>query len=452
GARDLADAGGDLARLRGKLRRNCPSRQELLLLRRDLMFWWDRHRFHSKWEKLRTAFDGTVQAVELCRKLQRPRAVVQLHIPKTAGSAMKEWAETAGFRVLDQTQQIKQGDGPYWIGTAGIPGSCRQRVRENRDRNTTWVAVERWLDLPLCDDFQYVVALREPVMRTLHQFSHKLSYFRDFLPSGRLPWYEQIENLEGQLRSLWTYEELGHLLRGRRRSRLLLGKELSANRSLSSERWPVDWLELWMGMSSNYQVRSLAGKGGGAAYLERGELAARRLAAAKRVLAEFDVVLSVGRGGVDRSQEELLWQGLHMESRGHTARIGFPFVSHFKFGDDEPQPFRFNLVNLTWPSRLELQLRNYADRSLVKFAGQLQRLDRIYFAWVEKRVTGTESFLPMAPMVVLGLERFENKYGESPGIMSIMGACAVQASILSILSQTGPATRAAASGQGQPAS
>ncbi|CAE6971963.1 CYP704B1 [Symbiodinium sp. CCMP2592] len=188
GARDLADAAGELALLGGDLLRRCPSRQELLLLRRDLMFWWDRHRLHSKWGRIRTAFDGTVRAIERCRKLQRPHAVVQLHIPKTAGSAMKEWAETTGFRVLEQTQQIKQGDGPYWIGTAGLPGSCRQRVRENRDRNTTWVAVERWLDLPLCDDFQYVVALREPVMRTLHQFSHKLSYFRDFLPSGRLPW------------------------------------------------------------------------------------------------------------------------------------------------------------------------------------------------------------------------------------------------------------------------
>ena len=26
----------------------------------------------------------------------------------------------------------------------------------------TWFSVERWLDLPLCEDFQYVVALRDP--------------------------------------------------------------------------------------------------------------------------------------------------------------------------------------------------------------------------------------------------------------------------------------------------
>eukprot|EP00439_Symbiodinium_sp_Y106_P035864 s4080_g4.t1 len=271
-ARDLADAAGELALLGGDLLRNCPSRQELLLLRRDLMFWWDQHRFHGKWGKVRTAFDGTVRAIERCRKLQRPRAVVQLHIPKTAGSAMKDWAETTGFRVLEQTQQIKQGDGPYWIGTAGLPGSCRQRTRENRDRNTTWVAVERWLDL-----------------------------------------------------------------------------------------WPVDWLELWMGMSSNYQVRSLAGKGGGAAYLERGELAARRLAAAKRVLAEFDVVLSVGRGGVDRSQED-------------TRAMRLP---------EEPE---------------------------VGYENDPEGLVKATLAELPQEIVMYYRMLGVKPR---GLERFENKYGES---------------------------------------
>ena len=45
----------------------------------------------------------------------------------------------------------------------------RQRFWESRLRNVTWFPVERWLDLPLCEGFQYVVTLREPVPRVLHQ-------------------------------------------------------------------------------------------------------------------------------------------------------------------------------------------------------------------------------------------------------------------------------------------
>ena len=40
------------------------------------------------------------------------------------------------------------------------------------------------------------------------------------------------------------------------------------NCSLASTTWLSDWLDLWLGISSNYQVRSLAGAGGGAAFLE----------------------------------------------------------------------------------------------------------------------------------------------------------------------------------------
>ena len=45
----------------------------------------------------------------------------------------------------------------------------RQRFWESRLHNVTWFPVERWLDLPLCEGFQYVVTLREPVPRVLHQ-------------------------------------------------------------------------------------------------------------------------------------------------------------------------------------------------------------------------------------------------------------------------------------------
>ncbi|CAE7552030.1 unnamed protein product [Symbiodinium natans] len=83
-----------------------------------------------------------------------------------------------------------------------------------------------------------------------------------------------------------------------------------------------------------------------------------------------------------------------------------------KMGDGAAHPFRFNSVNLSAPSRLELRLRNHADRSLVKFALQLQRLDRIYFDWVElpQEIVLYYRMLGVKPR---GLERFENKYGES---------------------------------------
>ena len=44
-----------------------------------------------------------------------------------------------------------------------------QRLWESHLNNASWFPVERWLDLPLCEEFQYVVTLREPVPRLLHQ-------------------------------------------------------------------------------------------------------------------------------------------------------------------------------------------------------------------------------------------------------------------------------------------
>ena len=48
-----------------------------------------------------------------------------------------------------------------------FPGE--QRLWESHLNNASWFPVERWLDLPLCEEFQYVVTLREPVPRLLHQ-------------------------------------------------------------------------------------------------------------------------------------------------------------------------------------------------------------------------------------------------------------------------------------------
>ena len=53
----------------------------------------------------------------------------------------------------------------------------------------------------------------------------------------------------------------------------------------------------------NYQVRSLAGAGGGKAYLEDGPKAARRLLGAKAVLEQLDVVLTAGAHGHDAADE-----------------------------------------------------------------------------------------------------------------------------------------------------
>ena len=63
----------------------------------------------------------------------------------------------------------------------------------------------------------------------------------------------------------------------------------------------------------NYQVRSLAGAGGGKAYLEDGPKAARRLLGAKAVLEQLDVVLTAGAHGHDAADETgrvLFWRFL----------------------------------------------------------------------------------------------------------------------------------------------
>lgn len=57
----------------------------------------------------------------------------------------------------------------HWKIPTEMATQGQQRRWESRLRNVTWFPVERWLDLPLCEGFQYVVTLREPVPRVLHQ-------------------------------------------------------------------------------------------------------------------------------------------------------------------------------------------------------------------------------------------------------------------------------------------
>ena len=64
----------------------------------------------------------------------------------------------------DSRQQTPKDSRHHW---SDFPG--KQRVWESHLNNASWFPVERWLDLPLCEEFQYVVTLREPVPRLLHQ-------------------------------------------------------------------------------------------------------------------------------------------------------------------------------------------------------------------------------------------------------------------------------------------
>ena len=61
-----------------------------------------------------------------------------------------------------------------WGAPSFAPGE--QRLWESHLNNGSWFPVERWLDLPLCEDFQYVVTLREPVPRLLHQCLEKTGW------------------------------------------------------------------------------------------------------------------------------------------------------------------------------------------------------------------------------------------------------------------------------------
>merc|ERR1712204_161839 len=86
--------------------------------------------------------------------------------------------------------------------------------------------------------------------------------------------------------------------------------------------------------ASNYQVRSLAGAGCGAAFLESPAAAEKRLGAAAAVLEQLDVVLVVGTGLLRPRQEELL-RTLLQTTQELTARP-WPLVAHMLSPDAAP--------------------------------------------------------------------------------------------------------------------
>eukprot|EP00435_Cladocopium_sp_Y103_P043200 s2893_g12.t1 len=338
------------------------------------MIWWDRNKVLTQWTEVEATFQQALLSVYKCQQKLPVVPVIHLHIPKTAGSSLKKWATLTGYKLHDHYDQTVDGDGAYWMGAPARLGNCKQRLWERHLNNGSWFPVERWLDLPLCEEFQYVVTLREPVPRLLHQFHHFMSCFSK---PQRLQVLQGQPNIEKfipvRLMSLWNYEEL----------KLQIPKQLRGNltsqEAADAIRWPSDWLELWLGMTSNYQVRSLAGAGDGKAYLEDAPKAARRLLGAKAVLEQLDVVLTAGAHGHDAADEMLLKEGLRTPK---PSESGFPFVSHTIFDDQKISPFRFNPLKLSWPVALDLQQRNHADRLLLSYARRLRRLDRIYFRMV----------------------------------------------------------------------
>ena len=285
--------------------------------------------------------------------------MLHVHVPKTAGTSLCSWAERRGLPVARHKESLcwERGDGPYWMGQAGLPASCRQRLSEARGKNFSWNSVERWVDLPLCEGMRYVVALRRPVERTLHQFKHLLMYFQD-LDGYNMKEAKVTRDLFGKL---WRYEEFRGVLlevfgRGARQD-------------------PDDWLDDWLGMSTNYQVRTLAGAGGGEAYTEDAELAEQRLGAAAAVLEQMDVVLVVGddpRSFLQLRQEHLLHRLLDLPILSLSS---FPVRKHnvddiLSAADDwEWQP----------GERRQTWLRNLADARLVAYGRLLEELDGEYF-------------------------------------------------------------------------
>lgn len=88
--------------LADRLQQRCPGRRTLLALRRNLMLWWDRRHVFDSWAQVEVVFRRALVALHKCQQQLPVTPVLQLHIPKTAGSAMKKWANMTGD--LDQLQ------------------------------------------------------------------------------------------------------------------------------------------------------------------------------------------------------------------------------------------------------------------------------------------------------------------------------------------------------------
>lgn len=338
---------------------------------------------------------GALEIFEQCRRARGGAPVVHVHVPKTAGISICTWAKSAGFRArrfFDARCHVR-GDGPFWLGEPAIPISCEQRLRKVAQANTSWMSVERWVDLPLCEDLQYVVILREPMVRTLHHFRHLILFFMTIHGSiNEVDTNVVAHDLYGKL---WAVAHSALRLREGR-------EPLATNERVAAIAGLSDWLDLWVGLASNYQVRTLAGAGGGHAYLEEARLAEGRGPAAEQVLEQMDVVMVLGEDSLlEASQARHLAALLLLpasssssssstsdaESRGLPGDAGgadveslvreIPKYSHLHGveGPLAPKP-----VEHMWARGEMLRLRqlNAADTALVKHGALLQRLDEEY--------------------------------------------------------------------------
>ena len=91
-----SDAAESVAFLAAELARKCPGRRTLLALRRNLMIWWDRNKFLTQWTEMEVTFQQALLSVYKCQQKLPAVPVIHLHIPKTAGSSMKQWATLTG--------------------------------------------------------------------------------------------------------------------------------------------------------------------------------------------------------------------------------------------------------------------------------------------------------------------------------------------------------------------
>eukprot|EP00927_Polykrikos_kofoidii_P039737 TRINITY_DN34066_c0_g1_i1.p1 TRINITY_DN34066_c0_g1~~TRINITY_DN34066_c0_g1_i1.p1 ORF type:complete len:562 (-),score=53.08 TRINITY_DN34066_c0_g1_i1:104-1789(-) len=361
---DLGEALQMLGYLGDSLRNRCPTRRSVAHLRHVVLIL--HHRAIAEGSLQRSthgwplAFRSVLFALERCRSRLKNVPVVHLHAPKTAGSSLCRWANSSGHIIARYRESscFLVGDGPSWIGDQATSRSCSQRSVEASQENISWMSVERWIDLPLCENFRYVATLREPITRLVSQFRHLLAYY---MASGRQKEAFDTADLQHNFFGrLWQYDRVRKKLRK------------IGNYSADT----MHWLDFWVGYASNYQVRSLAGPGV-SAFLEDGSLAERRLEAAKANLEYFDAVLVVDQrlkqSWVEHSQLETLRRLLGPVS----ASLEFPKEHSVKHADVHGRMFWAPYV---WSQGelLETRKRNLADTKLVAHARLLQRLDGEY--------------------------------------------------------------------------
>merc|ERR1712194_671193 len=118
----------------------------------------------------------------------------------------------------------------------------KERLRKLTLANSSWMSVERW------------VALREPVDRTLHHFRHLVDYFFGVDDTVR----NDVDRA-GVFRDL--YAKLWRLVHIPKDSWQDRDFDISEGVPLAAIGGLADWVRLWLGLASNYQVRSLAGAG-----------------------------------------------------------------------------------------------------------------------------------------------------------------------------------------------